>query len=225
MSSRGMRNFAIVLGAAAGAVLGVVLPNSPVAHADQPFQFPDLTDMSPPGNEVPTDVQTSVLPPWYWTSQGTVQYTIIDPNTGHVGATYDATENNEAFLFASFENNITQVTDTTAGAPAVGTLWDDSGFSIPIVIGTYVLQWPVLGNDYESDPTGTTRDFSSIDLGVQLGNYFSTGPAGTLDELTFQGPGFPFIPFAIPILDLPAAASTAAATDAGSLWSDIAALF
>lgn len=220
MNSR--RGFAVVLGAAC-AILGAALLSGPVAHADQPFQFPDLTDISPPGNEVPTDVQTSGLFPLYWTTQGTVEHAIIDPYTGHVAATYDATVNNEFLLYGSVENAMTRVIDTTAGAPAVGTLWDGSGFSIPFVIGTYVSALPVLGNDYESDPTGTTRDFFSIDLGVQLGNYFSTGPAGTLDELTFQGAGI--FPFAIPILDIPAAASTAAAADFSTPWSDIAAIF
>src|SRR5579875_1541837 len=146
MNSRGTRRFAVALGAAAAAMLGAALPNSPVAHADNPFQFPDLTDMSPPGHEVPTDVQTSGLFPLYWTTQGTAEYAIIDPYTGHVSATYDATVSNQFLLYGSVENAMTRVIDTTAGAPAVGTLWDGSGFSIPIVIGTYVLQWPVLGN-------------------------------------------------------------------------------
>lgn len=223
MSSRRARGFAVVLGAA-GAILGAALLDTPVAHADNPFQFPDLTDIGPPGNEVPIDVQTSGLFPLYWNTQGTVEYAIIEPS-GHAGPTYDATVNNEFFLLGALENTMTQVTDTTAGAPAIGTLWEGFGFSIPIFTGMYVLQWPVLGNAYESDPTGTTQDFFSLDVGVQLGNYFSTGPAGTLDELTFQGPGFPFIPFAIPILDIPATASTAAATDTGSLLPDLATLF
>ena len=220
MNSRRVRGFALVLGAA-GAVLVAALLDSPVAHADQPFQFPSI-DVGPPGNEVPTDVQTSGLFPLYWTTQGTVEYAIIDPS-GHGGPTYDATENDQFLLYGSVEHTMTQVIDTTPGAPAVGTLWDSSGFSIPIILGTYVSTWPVLGNAYESDPTGTTQDFFSINLGIQLGNYFATGPAGTLDELTFQGPGI--FPFAIPLLDIPAAASTATATDPGTLWSDIAAMF
>lgn len=224
MNSRRIRNFAIALGAAAGALMGAALPLSPVAHSDNPFQFPDLTDIGPPGNEVPIDVQTSGLFPLYWTTQGTVEYAIIEPS-GHAGPTYDATVNNEFLLLGSLENSMTQVTDTTAGAPAVGTLWDGSGFSIPIFLGMYPIQWPVLGNAYESDPTGTIRDFFQLDVGVQLGNYFSSGPAGTLDELTFSGPGFPFFPFAIPILDIPATASTGAATDAGALLPELAALF
>jgi hypothetical protein len=184
---------------------------------------PGEIDVTPPGNAYGADVQTSGLFPLYWTTQGSVQHAIIDPQTGGLAATYGANESGDAALYGVLQNTVTQVIDTTAGAPAVGTLWDTSEFDIPIIIGTDAFVLPVLLNDYESDPTGTTQDGFQIDLFTQLGNYFSTGAAGTLDELTIQGFG-PFS-FALPLFDIPATASTGAATDGGSLLSDLATMF
>ncbi|MGB6208154.1 hypothetical protein [Mycobacterium sp.] len=158
----------------------------------------------------------------YWTTQGTGGFDIFDPPTGHVIATYDATVHVDAALLAALTNTVTQVIDTTAGGPAVGTVWGVSEFGIPIIAGTDFFVQPVLVNYSESDPTGTTQDWFQIPA-LQVGDYFSTGPAGTLDELTFQGLG-PFS-FVVPLFDIPAAASTAAATDTSSLLSDLSAMF
>jgi hypothetical protein len=79
-----------------------------------------------------------------------------------------------------------------------------------------------LQNFYELDPTGTTQDLFQVDVfGAGLGNYISTGPAGLLDELTVEGIGN----FALPLFDIPATASTAAATETGALLADLAAMF
>lgn len=224
MSSRRTRGFAVVLGGAA-AILGAALLNSATAHADQQFPVPPYEiDVSPPGNASPIDEQTTGLPPFYFNTEGTVHYVIRDPEGGVV-ATYDAHENVDSVVLPlSLTNSVTQVIDTTDGAPAVGTLWDTAQLAIPIFISAPgFISFPILHNFYESDPTGVTQDLFRIDP-LYFGNYFSTGPEGTLDELVFFAP-FPGGTFAIPLFDIPATASTADATDIGALWSDIAAMF
>jgi len=238
MNSRGIRSFAVVLGGAA-AILGTALLDTPVANADGPpplpFGLQPFPDIFPPGTPGdPTDSTISGIPYLLWTDQETVPYSIDDIGTLQFGD-YVANQENTAalgipvnlpdnFALAFFQNDWLQVIDSSGAAPAVGTVFDDSAFSIPLFspITLNLAALPVLQNFYESDPTGTTQDLFQIDIfNVGLGDYISTGPAGLLDELTVEGIGN----FAIPIVDIPASASTAAATDAGSLLPDLAAMF
>jgi hypothetical protein len=238
MNSRRVHGFAVVLGAA-GAIMGAALLSSPVAYADGPpplpFGLQPFPDIFPPGSPgEPTDSEVSGIPYLFWDNQETVPYSIADINPLQFGD-YVANQEistalgfniNGAFFpnYAFFSNDWMQVIDSTGAAPAVGTVFDESTFAVPIISPgpPFLFPLPVLQSFYESDPTGTTQELFQIDiLNVGLGNYISTGPAGLLDELTVEGIGN----FAIPILDIPASASTGAATDAGALLPDVAALF
>ena len=181
----------------------------------------------------------SGIPYLLWNNQETVPYTITEAYKGVIGDYVANQENSAALAFplnvadnpegAFFQNEWLQVIDSTGAAPAVGTVFDDSQFAIPLFVpldvSVSIVPLPVLQNFYESDPTGTTQDLFQVGIGLTaVGDYISSGPAGLLDELTFQG--FINLPnFAIPILDIPASASTAAATDGGSLLSDLTAIF
>lgn len=238
MSGRGLPAIAVILGGAA-AVMGSALLNGAVAYAEGPpglpFGLQPYPDIIPPGSPgEPTDSAISGIPYLLWTNQETVPYSIDDIGTGAFGD-YVANQEITSALgiplnlpdnpgLAFFQNDWAQVIDSTGTAPAVGTVFDDSTFAIPLFspITFNVGALPVLQNFYESDPTGTTQDLFQIDiLSAGLGNYISTGPAGILDELTVVGIGN----FAIPILDIPASASSGAATDAGALLPDLAAMF
>lgn len=238
MKSCRMRGFAAVLGGAA-AILGAALLNTPVAYADGPPRlpfglqpFPDIGIPGTPGE--PTDSAISGIPYLLWTNQETVPYSIDNIDTGAFGD-YVANQEITSALgiplnlpdnpgLAFFQNDLAQVIDSTGAAPAVGTVFDESTFAIPLFspITLNIAALPVLQNFYESDPTGTTQDLFQIDiLSAGLGNYISTGPAGILDELTVVGIGN----FALPIFDIPATTSAAVATDGGSLLSELAAMF
>lgn len=238
MSSRRVRGFAVVLGTA-GAILGAALLNAPVGYADGPpplpFGLQPFPDIFPPGTPGdPTDSAISGIPYLLWTDQETVPYSTDDINPVQFGD-YTANQQDSFALgiplnlprdpgMAFFGNEWLQVIDSTGTAPAVGTVFDDSAFALP-VFSPFTLNiafLPVLQDFYETDPTGTTQELFQIDIfNIGLGDYISTGPAGLLDELTVEGIGN----FAIPILDIPATASTGAATDAGSLLSDLTTLF
>lgn len=238
MNSRSARGAAVVLSGAA-AIVAAGLLNSPLAYADEPpplpFGLQPFPDIFPPGSPgEPTDSELSGIPYLFWNNQETVPYSIADLNPIQFGD-YLANEEvstalgfniNGAFFpnYAFFSNDWMQVIDSTGAAPAVGTVFDESTYAVPIVSPGPLLIYPLplLQNFYESDPTGTTQDLFQIDVFTAgFGNYISTGPAGILDELTVEGIGN----FAIPILDIPFTTPTAAVEDAGSLWSDIAALF
>lgn len=238
MNSRHMPGFAVVLGGAV-AIVGAALLNSPLAYADEPPSLPFGIErypyISPPGNPgEPTDSEVSGIPYLLWNNQETVPYTITEAYKGVVGE-YIANQDNSLALpvtlngsyspgIGLFLNEWLQVIDSTGAAPAVGTVFDDSAFAIPVFNPVEIITppLPILQNFYESDPTGTTQDLFQVGFFPAVGNYISIGPAGLLDELTFQGVP---IDFAIPILNIPFTAPTAAVEDAGSLWSDIAALF
>lgn len=240
MSSRRIRGFAVVVGAAVGAALGAALLNNPVAYADQPpglpFGLQPYPDIVPPGSPgEPTGSEVSGIPYLLWNNQETVTYSIIDGYTRELMGEYVAKQDDSVGLpltlngsyfqdFGLLQNDSLQVIDSSGAAPAVGTEFGYSGVTIPLFNPITLNIWPmpVLQDYYESDPTGTTQELFQINLfGTAVGNYISSGPNGLLDELTYIGFGV----FAIPILDIPAAASTAAVADAGSLWSDFAATF
>jgi hypothetical protein len=193
------------------------LLSCPSAYADDPPPLPSDFDLpGSPGEE--TGLQTFGSYPLLYSSQFQTPWAIYDQNTGAVLGDYVTQSNNSGALF--FDNSATQVIDSTGAAPAVGTEWDTSDLGIPVTIGVPGELEP-LQNFFESDPSGSTQDLFQINFlsDAVLGNYYSTGPTGTLDELIF------FTNDVVPILDIPASASTGAATDAATLWSDLTAMF
>lgn len=199
---------AIALGAAAG-----VLLSSPAAYADE---APSPVDFQLPGSPgVDTPIQQFGACPLYCTGQFDTPWTIYDQNTGDVLGSYDTHSDNLQALLVS--SSSIQVIDSAGAAPAVGSLWNMSDLGIPVFFGPVAGLFEPLQNFYQSDPTGAIQDLFQINFGsaAVFGNYFSTGPTGILDELIFFGNTV------VPILDIPAAA----ATDDGSMWSDIAAVF
>lgn len=210
--SRRLPGVALVL-AAVGAFLGAALLTSPSAHADA---VPSPVDFELPGSPgVDTPIEQFGLCPLYCTGQFDTPWTIYDQNTGDVLGSYVTHASNLQALFLS--NSSEQVIDSTGAAPAVGSLWDMSDLGIPVFFGPVAGLFEPLQNFYHSDPTGVVQDLFQINFGsaAVFGTYFSSGPTGILDELIFFGNT------AVPIFDIPATA----ATDAGSLWSDIAAMF
>lgn len=208
-----LAGIAVVIGGAAGAFLGAALLTSPAAYADA---APSPVDFELPGSPgVDSPIQQFGLCPLYCTGQFDTPWTIYDQNTGDVLGDYETHASNLQALFLSSSSE--QVIDSTGAAPAVGSLWNMSDLGIPVFFGPVAGLFEPLQNFYESDPTGVMQDLFQINFGsaAVFGNYFSTGPTGTLDELIF------LTNYVVPILDIPAAAST----DAGSLWSDIAAMF
>lgn len=222
MNRQGIGGAAIVVGAAAGVVLGAALLTSPGAYAAT--LPPSPADFTFPGSPGPwTAFQSFGLYPLYYTSQYETPWTVYDQDTGAVLGNYATEANTLTALFVS--NTSVQVVDSTGDAPLAGTLLNTTELGIPVFVGVPG-QFDPVQNFYESDPTGAVRDLFQINIGSAaiFGNYFSTGPTGTFDELIF------FSNYVVPIIDIPAAGATMAASgadlgDVGTLWSDFAALF
>lgn len=181
-----------LVGAAAGAVIGAALISSPTAYADPP-PVPPVNPFDvfiPPGDEgFPTDTQVSSIPYLYTFHTENIPYTVFDQGHNVVG-TYDIHQTGQiAGLLPEIglvdESNV--VTDSTGAAPAVGTEWDATG------LGLLFPQFDFFENMSMSSPDGTSADLFVL---LDVANYFSSGPAGIVDELGFPG-------IFVPIIDIP----------------------
>jgi hypothetical protein len=221
MRRRRIRGFAVVVAAAAGAILGVALLASPVAYADDvatlpvpPFDPTNVTaansPLGPPAlsGGVPTNLEDSTIFDGQQL-QWDAAYTLPDGSyeTHSVGDTYGEPEN-------FFEQDSDVVTASEGVAPAVGTEWDQSIFWLPS--GGYSLELYV--NASMTTSAGTVDVFTPENLPFlsAWSNEFYNGPAGTFDDLvSYNGATV------IPIIDMPAETSSAAAADFSTLWSDL----
>lgn len=194
MSHRRIGAMTLALGAAAGAVAAAALITSPMAYATDP---PPVPAPGPPGIEgTPTDVQVSSVPYLYNFVQENDPYTIFD-QADHVVGAYDTKDTSFVvglLPLVGVINNSAVVTDSTGAAPAVGTEYDGSGVFYELLLGGPGL--PLIQNTVMSSPDGTSADWLWSDP-LDAGNYFSTGPTGILDELSFFGT-------VVPIIDIPA---------------------
>jgi hypothetical protein len=211
--------FAIV-GAVAGAVLGAALLASPTAYADDVATLP-----IPPIDPFNVSVNGPLSPPAVAAGPMTNEEssTIFDGHqlqydvaltlshgsyeTHQVDAVYGVPE-------TYFEHDSTVVTASEGVAPAVGTEWDNSYFWLP--------SWPysleLYVNNSMTTSAGTVDVFTpqNIPLLSEWSNEFYKGPAGIFDDIVSANGAT-----AIPIIDIPATASTGAAADLGTLWSEL----
>jgi len=216
MSSRRIRGFVIIVAAAAGAILGVALPNSPAADADvlptlpvPPFDPPSGASFYlPPGTGGDwTNVQDSGFPSYE--VQYDQAYTLPDGSYEIQGfqEPYNGPPG-DGFLSAS-----EQVISSDGVAPAVGTEWNYEQYLIP----AFGNQYGIFENTSLTTSAGTVDAFESLQS--PWANDFYSGPAGTFDYLVYDV-GTPE-QTAIAIIDMPATASTAAAADFSTLWSEL----
>lgn len=230
MNPRNAKGFAIVLGAAAGVVLGAALVTSPIAYADEPppvpvppYPLPQF--FFPPGvGDGQTNLEQFSIPGLYFSQQFDQPYTIYEQgNPSVVLGTYEVHETGQTIgpggIFPTFGDTSDKVIgEHTGAAPADGTVWDTSSLTQPINIPGQAPEELIYYQDSSvTGPAGTADVFNLGLLGTT--NEYYSGPAGTFDYLVF-GDGAP-----IPIIDIPADTSATAATDASTLWSDLAAMF
>jgi hypothetical protein len=220
MSSRRIRGFVIIVAAAAVAIVGVALLNSPAADADvlptlpiPPFDPPSgISFYLPPGTGGDwTNVEYSGFPSYevqydqaYTLPDGSYEIQgVQEPYGGPPG---------DGYLSAS-----EQVISSDGVAPAVGTEWNYEQYLIP----AFGNQYGIFENTSLNTSAGTVDAFESLQ--APWANDFYSGPAGTFDYLV-DDVGTPE-QTAIPIIDMPAETSSAAAADVSTLWSDLAAMF
>lgn len=208
-----------LVGAAAGALTGAALIASPTAYATDPPPVPSLLDLAPPGFRDPHVIEDISFPYLYNFFVANDTYTIYDH--ADVLGEYGAKETGFVVGLVpviGLAGNSVVVTDSTGAAPAVGTEWDGTA------LGLFTPQLDFYHYAHMSSPDGTSASLFEI-LGV--GNYFSTGPTGTLDELGFFGTW-------VPVIDTPASAAMSTGldmgdlgglTDLGALWSDAFSVF
>lgn len=204
MTHRGIGAMALV-GAAAGAVMSAVLISSPMAYADWP-PVPSITDFTPPGTEsTQTIIDNSSFPDLYSSVDEIDHYLVYDSARDLVGS-YDVKDTGLVLGSIPYLSQGSEVViDSTGAAPAVGTVWDLGGSGI--VLGSLPFNFEF--NDYTNSPGGTTVDEFEILL-LGLGNFYSSGPAGTFDELALFGT-------VVPIIDAPASTAMSAGLDMGDL--------
>ena len=190
MIHRRIGGMALAVGTAAAAVAGAALISSPMAYADPPPVNP-FNVFIPPGDEgYPTDIQVSSIPYLYTFHTENIPYTVFDQGQNVVG-TYDIEQTGQiSGLLPEIglvdESDV--VSDSTGAAPAVGTEWDGTA------LGLLFPQFDFFVQNSMSSPDGTSADlFVLLDV---VGNYFSTGSAGIVDELDFFGTW-------VPIIDIP----------------------
>jgi hypothetical protein len=182
-----------LVGAAAGLFVSAMFISSPMAYADPP-PVPSPFDFLPPGQEGnPTIIEDSSVPYLYNLFQQNDPYSIFD-QANHLVGDYDVKETAAVvglLPLLGFNNDSEVVTDSTGAAPAIGTEWDQAAlFSAP---GGYPLA--LIADSSSSSPDGTSANLLEIPL-ADIGNYFSSGPTGLVDELSLFGT-------VVPIIDIP----------------------
>jgi hypothetical protein len=216
MRRRRIRSFAIIIAAAAGAIVGVALFNSPVADADvmptlpvPPFDPPSGASFYlPPGTGGDwTNVEDSGFPSYE--VQYEQAYTVPDGSYEIQGVQ----EPYGDFPEDAFSSSSEQVISSDGVAPAVGTEWNYEQYLIP----AFGNEYGIFENTSLTTSAGTVDAFESLQS--PWANDFYSGPAGTFDYLVYDV-GTPE-QTAIPIIDMPATASTAAVADFSTLWSDL----
>jgi hypothetical protein len=212
MNSRVICGFAIV-GAAAGAVVSVALLAGPAAHADDVATLP-IPPFDPLyGNAIflPgaggdwTNVQNSGYPSYE--VQYDQAYTLPDGNYEIHGIL----EPYPGDPYTTFSSGSEQVISSEGVAPAVGTEWTGESFVIP----AFGDQFSIFANSSLTTSAGTVDLFTWQQAPVWANEFYS-GPAGIFDDIVNYNAST-----AIPIIDLPATASTGAAADFGTLWSEL----
>jgi hypothetical protein len=216
MNSGRICGFAIA-GAVAGAVLGAAMLASPMAYADDVATLP-IPPFDPPRGDsfyLPpgtggdwTNVQDSLFPSYE--VQYDQAYTLPDGSYEIQGVKepYGGGPPEPSYYYAS-----EQVISSDGVAPAVGTEWNYETFQIP----EPGFEYGLFVNTSLTTSAGTVDAFEwEPSLWV---NDFYSGPAGTFDYLVYNidTPE----QTAIPIIDIPATTSTAAAADFGTLWSEL----
>jgi hypothetical protein len=206
----------LVAGAVAAAAIGAAA--APAAHADDlpplpvpPFNMQNLPEgfFNPPGSlGVPTNVEKFSIPGLYTSLQQDNPYSVSD-------GSYETHLIEQIFgggpPSVTYTSESEQVTASDGLAPAVGTEWDNSFLTASLLPGLLPTQ---LFLDSSLTTSAGTADVFMV-LGLE--NDFYDGPAGIFDYLGFNGNEASFIP----IIDIPAETSPAAATDFSALWSDL----
>jgi hypothetical protein len=216
MNSHRICGFAIV-GAVAGAVLGAALLASPAAFADDvatlpvpPFDPPSGSSFYlPPGTGGDwTNVEDSNFP--LYEVQYDQAYTVPD-------GSYEIHGVQEPYggpPEPAFNYSSEQVISSDGVAPAVGTEWNYEQFQIP----SFGFEYGIFENTSLTTPAGTVDAFEWLQY-PPWANDFYNGPAGIFDYLVTDI-GTPE-QTAIPIIDIPADASSGAAAEFSTLWADL----
>jgi hypothetical protein len=221
MRRRRIRGFAIV-GATGGAIVGAALLASPMAYADDVATLP-----LPPYN--PNTLPSSLFPPGTggdWTNvedsgfpsyavQYDQAYTVSDGSYEIQGVQEPSNGLPEPW----FNYGSEQVISSDGVAPPVGTEWSGETFQIP----SWGFEYTIFENESMTTPAGMVDLFTPENIPFLQGwtNEFYNGPAGIFDDLVSDNGGATVIP----IIDMPAETSSAAAADFSTLWSDLAAMF
>jgi hypothetical protein len=209
VSSRRISVIAIIVAAAAGAILGVALLNSPDADADvlptlpiPPFDPPNGFFLPGTGGDW-TNVEDSGFPSYE--VQYDQAYTVPDGSYEIQGVQ----EPYPGLPEDAFSSGSEQVISSDGMAPAVGTEWNYEQYLIP----AFGNQYGIFANSSLTTSAGTVDAFEW--LPSDSVNDFYSGPAGTFDYLVYDV-GTPE-QAAIPIIDMPAETSSAAAADFSTL--------
>jgi hypothetical protein len=212
----GSTALAIGLGGAAATALSAALLAGPVAYADDVATLPippfdpasGASFYLPPGTGAAwTNVEDSGFPSYE--VQYDQAYTVAD-------GSYEIHGVQEPYggpPEPSFNYSSEQVISSDGVAPAVGTEWNYEQFQIP----SFGFEYGIFENTSLTTPAGTVDAFESLQS--PWANDFYSGPAGIFDYWV-NGVGTPN-ETAIPIIDMPAETSTAAAADFSTLWSDL----
>lgn len=208
MSPARCSGFAAILGTAAA--VGVAIATTAYADSLPPLPVPPFANETffPSASEgLPTDV--TGIPGLYTTEN--IPWQLIDGSF----VTQHTEFGSQPYLW-DFSD---KVTDSTGVAPAVGTEWANSALAVPVPVPPGVIGGlqtiPIAIFQYSSltTPDGTAQNF--ISPMFSFANNYYDGPAGQFDYLVFPNGT------SIPIIDAPADTSAAAATEAGSFWSDL----
>lgn len=174
----------------------------------------------------------SQIPGLYNGYHADVTYNFTDADTNESGE-YTAHVVNQTFGgwpipgFPFYTENAENVLDSSGAAPVVGTSWSDSTLGISFM-PPVVSQTSFYDDQQLVTPALTAEAFHSVGMAPAavyetvhyadgslvsyywdpsfISNYFSTGPAGTLDELIFFGQ------YVVPVMDIPAATTAAFAS-------------
>ena len=200
--------------AVVGVFLSMALSMSPAAHATDEFTWPPVPPYAEPNSSLvlsPPGLST-VSPPDYFDQPGYSGFTenIHYAPAGDFTGTYDTTFKDQVYgSFPFYRDDTETVTDSSGAAPPVGTTWESTTFGFNYNIGSLPWSWIPYLNYSTTSPTGTAdiSVFQPFGHDLAFENQYFSGAEGTFDYVVF-GNGDP-----IPVIDIPAAASSSAAAD------------
>jgi|GEM_PF-6102884 len=219
MGRRGVGGTTFIIGATAGAMVGIALMTSPLACADElpPLPVPPFqsTQLLPPGSEgVPRIIKTVDVPGLYSSRQEDIPYTLSDGNS------YTVADNQQSVggLDGSLVYHQVMQRQITSGPHIPQAAWNYSSLGVPSSprgMTTGLAEAAAnsssgmnselyLYQNYDLTTPAGTADFYEMPL-LGLANEYYNGPAGLIDDLVVLQSGA-----VLPVIDIPDASDLAA---------------